>query len=425
MGETQRSFLPNAGFAVKTTTMHSPRAAKLSAAALLSIAPPAPTLLTLPKGSPVYINITSHAAVEAPMDQMGNSLAGSRPLVSANGLQMSLVVSPPRAPLNTTTSTAAKQSKKLVVEADSVPAASKAANTAAAATQSLTFDAVVHPWALQCCQSSRGFQAQVVELVLSWVEAEGASPEPHDDDDCDDYNIDNSSSKQQQQRARLSRSWQLITHAVYVHGTGSKGDAPVPFLVDNAERQSCPPEQRTSNSSSSTSSSSGSGIKTTATGVPELVQRSMAEPHSLLAAMAQQSSNSSNSVGSADNSSSSGLAGRIQLDIKLPGSSRQHHTNNTTATAIASTASNNTGSSAAVKKAVLIEEVGAVKPAAAKQKAAVPAVKKGFLISTATKKKSAVLYPEGSSEGQGAGSYAKLMSRCKVLFAHYMPSLCH
>jgi hypothetical protein len=410
MGETQRSFLPNAGFAVKTTTVHSPRAAKLSAAALLSIARPAPTLLTVSKASTVYINITSHAAVEAPMDQMGNSLAGSRPLVSANGLQMSLVVSPPRAPPDTTTSTAAKKSKKLVVEADSAPAASKAADTTAA--QSLTFDAVVHPWALQCCQSSRGFQAQVVELVLSWVEAEGASPEPHDKD-LDDYDYDksSSSSSKQQQRARLSRSWQLLTHTVYVHGTGPKGDSPVPFLVDDAERQSCPPEQRTV---SSTSTSSGSGIKTTATaGVPELVQRSMAEPHSLLAAMAQQSSNSSNSVGSADSSSGGGLAGRAQLDIRLPGS-KQHHSNST-ATAAATASTNSTTSSASLKKAVLIEEVGAVKPAATEQKTVKPAVKKGFLNSTAAKKKSAVLYPEGSTEGQGAGSYAKLMSRCKVL----------
>jgi hypothetical protein len=412
MGETQRSFLPNAGFAVKTTTVHSPRAAKPSAAALLSIAPPAPALLTLPKGSTVYINITSHAAVEAPMDQMGNSLADSRPLVSANGLQMSLVVSPPRAPPSTT-STAAKKSKKLVVEADSVLGVSKAADTTAAA-QSLTFDAVVHPWALQCCQSSRGFQAQVVELVLGWVEAEGESPKPQlQDDELDDCDIENNgSNKQQQQRARLSRSWQLITHAAYVHGTGSNGDAPVPFLVDDAERQSCPPEQRTSTSNSS-STSSGSGIKTAgaAGSVPELVQRSMAEPHSLLAAMAQQSnSGTSTSTGSANSGSSGGLAGRAPLDIRLPGSRQQHNTNNsTTAT------TNATTSSTAAKQAVLIEEVGAVKPASTKQKPVKPAVKKGFLNSAAAKKKSAVLYPEGSTEGQGAGSYAKLMSRCKVI----------
>lgn len=54
-----------------------------------------------------------------------------------------------------------------------------------------------------------------------------------------------------------------------------------------------------------------------------------------------------------------------------------------------------------------------------KKKKTTPAVKKGFLNNN---KKS--LYPEGSSEGQNGGAYARLMSRCQVVDTTKLPTSC-
>ena len=93
-------------------------------------------------GSKMFVNISSHEALDQPKDQFGRPVQPGEQR-NAEGLTMPLLVGKPR------------------------PCADHSGETKA-----MALDVVFHPWVIERCDLDNTFKAQVIELALNWIEQE-------------------------------------------------------------------------------------------------------------------------------------------------------------------------------------------------------------------------------------------------------------
>lgn len=174
-------------------------------------------------GSKMFVNISSHEALDQPKDQFGRPVQpGERR--NAEGLTMPLLVGKPRR--------CADHSGE---------------------TKAMALDVVFHPWVIERCDLDNTFKAQVIELALNWIE--------------------------QETHYKLLRGWKTI-RSKYKGGSGPDQDQPVIFPIEEAMLQGEPPEKRPSKPAPTEAPE-------TPAAPPKAPEFSITSPESLLAAKAK------------------------------------------------------------------------------------------------------------------------------------------
>jgi hypothetical protein len=168
-GGSAKSFVPKASFVVKL------KAAKSHGACA-------------PKK--IFVNITSHPALERPKDQFGRHAEDGQKR-GVDGLQIPLLVGEVR----------------------------NCADHTGESTSTRAVDVVFHDWIAVRCGDDDAFKAQIVDLALSWVKEETA--------------------------LTFESGWKTIK-SKYKGGLGEIGDLPLPFPIAKAMQQEEPLERRTS-----------------------------------------------------------------------------------------------------------------------------------------------------------------------------------
>ncbi|KAJ1444449.1 hypothetical protein M885DRAFT_627112 [Pelagophyceae sp. CCMP2097] len=270
------------------------------------------------KSGKIMVNCCAHAAVAPPKDASGREIAADDERGrSAQGLHIPMVVGAARP--------CVVSSKSRVGDG-------------------LALDVIFHPWVLGRCDGERGFKVEIAALALSWAEREQADLGLRTD----------------------AAAWKLI-NSKYKGGLGEKGDEPVPFPIDEGDRQEQPP-----------------GRRPTAAAAADAPLGVTATPASLLGRLRGDEA-----------AAAAAEAAPADAKLRMP--------------------------SAGAKRAGIQEvrddgvvEMGADGfdlPAAPRPRAPA-AVKKGFLNGAAKP-----LYPKGSDQGDATkeGTYSRFMSKCKVV----------
>eukprot|EP01041_Mallomonas_annulata_P008812 gene8812-18237_t len=314
-------------------------------------------------GKKLFVNICSHKALEPPVNEIGEPVFEDRP--TADGLQFPLLVGPIRD----------------AEDGDGSPA--------------LAVDVLFHPSVIQKCINHTKFKKQVIELSLEWIK--------------------------QETTVQFDSNWTLLKTS-YMAGRGHNKDTPVLFSVDFAIKQT---EGR--NNQNKTEKTSNS-LET-----PETLLRYMKTDENI-DSISTPITTSTSILKSNNTTSHLNNYNDLTKDIVFKynpdstSTSSDEHINNTSGNKLGNSKNNSSRSGVKIQEigidstSTFIDTVDSntnirnvssdIDQNINKAKTAVqPLIKKGFLNQPGTSS----LYPQGSTEGTGLGTYARFMDKCKIV----------
>jgi len=309
-------------------------------------------------GKDLYINICSHPAIQGPLDKMGRECFDDR--MSADGLQIPLIVGPTRdIPLSGTP---------------------------------IAVDVVVHPSVVARSKAHVHFQVQIADLAIEWIKEETG--------------IKIFNPRADKSKKKPEPIWTNCTNT-YMGGRGEFNETPVLFPIDHAINQNAPVGERqaTGDKGNGTVAAKASSGNSSLLGGDAL-----SAPAALL-----------NSLRTAkqEESVSSDLGINFSISSDAPNSKANTMKVKETKSLIRDLSEPDEDEAEKAARQRILQQEKDLAASKAKVNKGKPSIKKGFL-----SKASGSLYPEGSSEGTGGatgGTYAKFMSRCKVVDTAKMP----